>query len=204
MQDAPAVVAATPFEIKLSASDEARFWSKVNKNGPAMREGLTNCWVWTAGKDKDGYGKFWVRGDTIRSHRVSLAVFLGGRLSSPFALHHCDNPSCVRPDHLFEGTLIDNVKDAMAKGRVAIGSRHGSVTHPERLKRGYENGSRLYPERLKRGTDQHKAKLTDDQVREIRARRAAGETLTSIAPLFSITIANAGYICKGKTWAHLL
>lgn len=55
-------------------------------------------------------------GRTLLAHRVSF-YFTRGRWPKPFCLHRCDNPKCVRPDHLFEGTHTDNVRDMVQKGR---------------------------------------------------------------------------------------
>jgi len=101
----------------------ARFWAKVNKNGPIPehKPELGPCWVWTAATDPRGYGRFGVGSHGLNrvyfAHRVSLA--LAGQMP-PDELqgcHHCDNPPCVRPDHLFIGTLLDNMADMAAKGR---------------------------------------------------------------------------------------
>lgn len=127
-------------------SDETlmrRFWAKVDKapgHGPKGE-----CWHWTARVDGHGYGEIKVAGRYKKAHR--LALFGPADLENPlFACHHCDNPQCVRPDHLFPGESIDNVRDMHAKGRAYGGPWKGkpSGKHPGR-------------------------KLTDDQVREIRA-----------------------------------
>ena len=104
----------------------ARFWEKVDKNGPTIVTSLGPCWLWTGATDHKGYGTFtWQgRGEGglvwIGAHRA--AVLLAGRLlaSDEQALHHCDNPPCVRPDHLFVGSIADNQRDSYAKGRSAL------------------------------------------------------------------------------------
>jgi len=95
-----------------------RFWSKVRK-GPG-------CWEWT-GTKSSGYG-YIIRGATgtksERAHRVSWELHMG---SSPGALHvchKCDNPGCVNPDHLFLGTMSENILDAYNKGRKVKGENH--------------------------------------------------------------------------------
>ncbi len=90
---------------------EADFWKKVNKG-----EGDC-CWLWTTGKDREGYGFFWYKNKMIRAHRFVMGVILGKELGNLLVCHTCDNPSCVRPDHLFLGTVSDNAQDMLKKGR---------------------------------------------------------------------------------------
>ena len=97
-----------------------RFWSKVDKSGPipAHRPNLGRCWVWTAYRDPKGYGRIGKArtGPTIVASRASF--FLEhGRWPEPCALHKCDNSSCVRPSHIFEGTRVENNRDMVRKGR---------------------------------------------------------------------------------------
>lgn len=74
------------------------------------------CWEWTGGTDGGGYGMFNYAGVSYRATRISL--MLDGRdPGEKMACHHCDNPPCVRPDHLFVGTNADNMQDMVAKGR---------------------------------------------------------------------------------------
>lgn len=86
----------------------------------------TRCWSWTASRSKDGYGQFRLAGKMEKSHRVAF-LLRHGRWPEPCALHRCDNPSCVRWSHLFEGTQLDNAADRDAKGRNAqvSGEAHG-------------------------------------------------------------------------------
>lgn len=84
-----------------------------------------HCWEWRAAKKKEGYGFFGVgcRWDKTKrkmlAHRVSYEIFVGPIPSGMFVCHHCDNPSCVNPDHLFVGTCQDNLRDMTEKGRRA-------------------------------------------------------------------------------------
>ena len=87
------------------------------------------CWIWNKAKDKDGYGLFsWKfkfgRGGTKmrRASRVAYELFIGLIPEGMLVCHHCDNPPCVNPDHLFVGTSSDNLFDASSKGRT-IGER---------------------------------------------------------------------------------
>ena len=95
----------------------------------------TQCWNWNRKKDKNGYGIFFLNGGAERAHRFSYKHY---RKIDPLDLmvcHRCDNPSCVNPDHLFLGTCQDNLRDALQKGRFAIGDLNGrSKLTPEQVK----------------------------------------------------------------------
>jgi hypothetical protein len=100
---------------------EARFWAKVDKNGPvpAHRPELGPCWIWTGAK-LGGYGVF--GRPQITASRLALQWAIGRELEpDEWALHHCDNPPCVRSSHLFIGTSADNSADRDAKGRGLAG-----------------------------------------------------------------------------------
>lgn len=76
-----------------------------------------DCWVWTGATDDDGYGIFRSGGSVFRAHRVSYEENVGPIPDGLGVLHHCDNPPCVRPDHLWTGTTAQNTEDKMRKGR---------------------------------------------------------------------------------------
>lgn len=75
------------------------------------------CWEWTKKTNRGGYGEFKVRGKTVRAHRWAYATFVEPIPEDLHVLHHCDNPPCVNPSHLFTGTHGDNMRDMFAKGR---------------------------------------------------------------------------------------
>jgi len=86
----------------------------------------TGCWIWTAGKNRRGYGKFRIGKKTIPAHRAALIIYKGIDLPSDvFACHHCDRPECVNPEHIFFGAPRDNSGDMVAKKRHAFGERNG-------------------------------------------------------------------------------
>lgn len=93
---------------------ETRFWSLVEKRSPA------ECWPWNGPIiKKDGRGIFSGGGLHQTAPRIALGIKLGRPVAPGlFACHSCDNPNCVNPDHLWEGSNKDNLRDASAKGRV--------------------------------------------------------------------------------------
>ena len=116
---------------------EERFWEKVKK-GPG-------CWEWTGGKDSKGYGSFMlcVEGFSwhVSAHRVSWKLTTGYLPIGKSILHRCDNPSCVRPDHLWAGTQMDNMRDAVNKGRTHHPAKksHCVMGHPFDANNTYTN-----------------------------------------------------------------
>lgn len=105
---------------RLANLPEKRFWKKVNKDGqvPVHVPELGPCWVWICSVDELWYGFFRVSNhESMRkAHRASW-IMAHGDPGTLLVLHKCDNPSCVRPDHLFLGTNQDNCDDKFRKGR---------------------------------------------------------------------------------------
>src|SRR6187402_2263733 len=97
---------------------DQRFWTKVTKT--------PGCWEYRGARTADGYGVFQMgRGTgTRKAHIVAWELVRGSR-KDLWVLHHCDNPPCCRPDHLYLGTQEDNARDMSRRGR----SRGSKVTH---------------------------------------------------------------------------
>ena len=162
----------------------ARFWAKVDQTG--------ECWIWTGPKTGNGYGA--IREDApsrhqVSAHRASWEIHFEPIPPGLEVCHHCDNPVCVRPDHLFLGTTKANAEDRSAKGRSGVGDRSGRRLHPEK----YPAGSAVIG-----------AKLTDDAVREIRRRYDAGEAgLTALGRQFGVTKQTIQRIVRRQGWTHV-
>lgn len=153
----------------MNEADKARFWSKVDCSNPSA------CWPWTAGKNAQGYGHFWLNGKTVKASRLAYRISKGEIPSGSHVCHRCDNPACMNPFHLFLGTARENMLDKCAKGRA--GSVRG-ITHPAH-------------------------RLTEADVIEIRRQRLAGYTLTTIASRFGVSFPHVSAICSGDAWAHV-
>ena len=151
-----------------SPTDTHRFWAKVEKTG--------TCWIWTAAKNSAGYGVFHPsKHPLIGAHRWALSQELGRPLApTEFACHRCDNPACVRPEHLFVGTHEENMADMVAKGRSAVGERKVRT-----------------------------AKLRDWQVVAMRNEAASGAPLRDLAARYGIAKSGVCSIIRGDRWSHL-
>jgi hypothetical protein len=147
------------------------------------------CWLWVGSKDADGYGTLKRQRKSWRAHRLSYELYCGPIPPEIYVLHRCDNPSCVRPDHLFLGTNDDNMRDMVQKGRQAAGDGHWHA---------------LYPERTPCGERQGRAKLTEVDVRAIRAAYARGNVrMLELARDYSVSPSNIGAIVRRDTWRHI-
>lgn len=151
-------------------SIEDRFWECVDKSG--------ECWLWTKGKDRDGYGAIrGADGKNLRAHRVSWIIHFGPIPDGLYVLHDCpdgkDNPSCVRPSHLWLGTNDDNMADCHDKKRNVFGERHG------------------------------RAKLTEEIVLEIRRLHKSGVAQKTLAAKYLVNRVSINYIIARKTWTHI-
>jgi hypothetical protein len=121
----------------------------------------------------DGYGKFHVGPGNDRAHRVAYRLERGPIEPGKDVMHKCDNRLCCRPDHLQLGTRAQNTHDMVSKGRQA------------------------------RGAKKWTAKLSEEQVLQLRQRHTQGETLARLAPEFGISPKNASQIVCGDTWKHV-
>lgn len=98
---------------------ERRIWPKVTKTD--------GCWLWTGAKNRWGYGNILYKGRIYLAHRAVYEITVNPIPSKLNLLHRCDNRACVRPDHMFLGTILDNVRDMHEKGRALKGFRGKSI-----------------------------------------------------------------------------
>lgn len=107
----------------------ARFWSQVDRRGP------NECWPWT-GRIHRGYGEFRLTVDgkrlELRAHRVALSG-LQSVFPTLFACHHCDNPICCNPKHLYFGTVLSNNRDRVQRGRSGSNKAKGVADVARRM-----------------------------------------------------------------------
>ena len=146
-----------------------RLWAK----GQPQPNG---CIEYVGSRNRSGYGRIGVggKGNHRYAHRLAWELSNGQPVPSGLSVcHHCDNPPCINPEHLFIGTHAENMADMVRKGR-----------HP---------GSRGY-----RGEGNPNARLTDKQVQEIRSRAACGEKKSALAVEFGIARQYVYELCSMK------
>ena len=138
------------------------------------KRGIDECWPWLAQIKKNGYGQFSLKGRATQAHRASYQISKGEIPDGLVIRHTCDNKKCVNPNHLLSGTYKDNSRDAVERN--------------------------LYP----RGEDQGRARLTLEQVVEIRdVSRAGSESQRSMARRFGVSKASVQRVAAGRTWIGL-
>jgi hypothetical protein len=139
-----------------------RFTDKFKKREP------DECWEWTGAKHPSGYGSIWFKGQSTGAHRVSWIIHKGPIPDNLFVCHHCDNPPCVNPKHLFLGTNQDNLKDAAKKNRLK------------------------YPKGTFASDETHqRSKLSNEQVRIIRSGKFRNNFLAKKFNVTHFTISRA-------------
>jgi hypothetical protein len=124
------------------------------------------------------------------AHRLSWELHYGKIPAGMNVCHRCDNPPCVRPDHLFLGTQVDNMADMMSKGR-----------NPK----GDNRSWRLHPELVLRGSSHPRSKLTEDQVRKAKKDYITGTIYRKdLAKSLGVSEATVKDFLRGATWKHVI
>lgn len=153
--------------------EELKMYNQLNKNFKRLDNG---CIEFTGHTDIKGYGKINVSGKTERTHRVSYHLFNKSILGSPDrqVLHKCDNPSCINPHHLYEGTNSDNVKDRVKRNRGAVGERI------------------------------HLSKYSEEFVLELKEYyKISGRSMRQCGRDYNIPESSAVHILCGRNWKHI-
>lgn len=133
------------------------------------------CWIWTGARTRGGYGNFSINRRAHRVPRVMLHLTLDLDLYGPWiARHTCDNPPCCNPRHLVAGTAQQNVDDMWQRGRAAIGERMTT------------------------------SKITEQDVRDIRARVDAGESSRLVSDDYPVSYEQVRRIARRITWAQVV
>ncbi len=155
---------------------EERFWDKVAIAGPE------DCWPWTASLKSSGYGQFKVRADRPpqSASRVAWMLFYG-EAGLFHVLHHCDNPPCCNPRHLFLGTAADNADDMVSKGRQITPDRPSIKAIREAQRR-----------------------LSDADIEEARRSVRQGESRRSVARRLGVHPTTIIRLINEKHWVNYL
>lgn len=146
-----------------------RFWAKVAKTD--------GCWEWQGTRTKDGYGQTKSNRVSVYTHRLSWEMAHGAIPPGMTINHTCDNPPCVRPDHLVLGTQQSNMVDMKRRGRASGGTVQGSRV----------------------GT----ARLTEATAAAIRAEYAQGTSKRALAQKYGVARPTIYKLLAGETWRHV-
>lgn len=146
----------------------ARYWAKVDRRGD------DECWPWTAFRNQFDYGMFNGGGVEQLAHRFGYRLAYDDLADGMIVCHHCDNPCCQNPRHMYAGTPATNAADKSRRGRVVVSPMPG------------ERNSQ--------------ARLTETEVGEIRSAYALGETQTSLAARYGVGQTQIGRIVRARQW----
>ena len=143
-------------------------------SAPQIKKNLeTGCWEWMKNRNRKGYGQTAYGVKKVLVHRLHWKL-IHKYWPTDILLHSCDNPPCINPDHLREGSHKDNTNDMIKRGRTAVGENVNT------------------------------AKLTNKKVLKIRKLWKTGKyTKYSLAERFGVSIINISCIIRRKTWTHI-
>ena len=159
----------------ISEARKQSILAKIDKNGPG------GCWVWRGTRLQSGYGTVSLgKGKNFNAHRVVWAIYGRTIPDGKLLCHTCDNRACVNVMHIFLGDHADNSADMVAKGRSVSGDK------------------------APRGEASAVAKLTEDQVRQIRTMYAAGGwTHGRLGQQFGVSASAVLHIVRRLRWKHV-
>jgi len=144
-------------------------WKNIIQSFPSL------CWEWNLSRNRCGYGTISIKNKKYLVHRIVYELIYGEISEGICICHHCDNPSCCNPFHLFAGTIKDNMKDKINKGRCASN-------------KGENNGN---------------CKLTQTQVNKIRELYSTGNySQTELGIMFNYKPTNISSIVNNKIWSN--
>jgi len=141
----------------------------------------SDCTLWWGGCDKDGYGTIKHEGRTLRAHRVAFEIAKGPVPPGLVVMHSCDNPQCVNTKHLSAGTIRDNNRDMMRKGR-------NRAVKGSKKQRGILNA---------------RSKITSLQAVRIRVRASQGESQEKLAKEYGVSQTTISKIIRRELWRHV-
>lgn len=177
------------FKPKMQQGQDGRFIGPIPRTPEEIersfwnrvdKKGPDDCWEWKGGcRDKvpHNYGTVWFNGKQWRAHVFAYTIH-HGPTNGLFVCHKCDNPPCCNPNHLFLGTNLDNVRDMISKGR----------------------------DKREKGEERYNARLTEDDVREIRRRHKKRDKVngqTALAKEFGVYHTMIHAIVTGRRWKHV-
>lgn len=155
--------------------------SRLDKSG--------DCWLWTGATDHKGRGRVWYRGKIMLHHRAVWTILIGVIPDGSMLCHHCDNPRCANPMHMYVGDAKSNVRDMISRGR------HWLQANVERAK--IVGRSLGKSNDWSTGESNPKAKLSKDQAAHI---RASGLSTKQLSEKFGVDRTTVQRIRRGASW----
>lgn len=144
-----------------------RFWEKVDKRD------VGDCWEWQGTLCSKGYGVIDIGGRQHKAHRISYQLNIGHLPDELFVCHHCDNPRCVNPNHLYAGTVHDNGRDMASRRRSMWGERNSH------------------------------ARITSEVALEILDRHREGESVPELMARFDVSRSLVRHLVSRRRWVYL-